>query len=150
MSLLLARFGPDARARRWLLVGLKRTSLKHAPRTAFGRRREVCPRAVCRRVTCPVRCARCGNGAMVEPARHRQTKEAGTDMFEPKATAPHLDSTDLNLLLPASGPAGWRSRANGPFGLVPVPPECAAAWRSAKCPAWSSAKMGLGDHAETP
>jgi hypothetical protein len=36
---------------------------------------------------------------MVEPVRHRQTKEAGTDMFEPKATAPHLDSTDLNLLL---------------------------------------------------
>jgi hypothetical protein len=34
---------------------------------------------------------------MVEPVRHRQTKEAGTDMFEPKATAPHLDSTDLNL-----------------------------------------------------
>jgi hypothetical protein len=30
---------------------------------------------------------------MVEPVRHRQTKEAGTDMFEPKATAPHLDST---------------------------------------------------------
>jgi hypothetical protein len=35
---------------------------------------------------------------MVEPVRHRQTKEAGTDMFEPKATAPHLDSTDLNLV----------------------------------------------------
>ncbi len=34
---------------------------------------------------------------MVEPVRHRQTKEAGTDMFEPKATAPHPDSTDLNL-----------------------------------------------------
>jgi hypothetical protein len=30
---------------------------------------------------------------MVEPVRHRQTKEAGTDMFEPKATALHLDST---------------------------------------------------------
>jgi hypothetical protein len=30
---------------------------------------------------------------MVETVRHRQTKEAGTDMFEPKATAPHLDST---------------------------------------------------------
>jgi hypothetical protein len=30
---------------------------------------------------------------MVEPVRHRQTKEAGTDMFEPNATAPHLDST---------------------------------------------------------
>jgi len=30
---------------------------------------------------------------MVEPVRHRQTKEAATDMFEPKATAPHLDST---------------------------------------------------------
>jgi hypothetical protein len=30
---------------------------------------------------------------MVEPLRHRQTKEAGTDMFDPKATASHLDST---------------------------------------------------------
>jgi hypothetical protein len=26
--------------------------------------------------------------------RHRQTKEAATDRFEPTATAPHLDSTD--------------------------------------------------------
>jgi hypothetical protein len=34
---------------------------------------------------------------MVEPVRHRQTKEAGTDMFEPKATAPHLDSTATKI-----------------------------------------------------
>jgi hypothetical protein len=31
---------------------------------------------------------------MVEPVRHRRTKGAETDMFEPKATASHLDSTD--------------------------------------------------------
>src|SRR3979411_443382 len=30
---------------------------------------------------------------MVEPVRHRRTKGAETDMFEPKATASHLDST---------------------------------------------------------
>jgi len=30
---------------------------------------------------------------MVELVRHRPTKEAETDMFEPKATASHLDST---------------------------------------------------------
>src|SRR5713101_6004259 len=30
---------------------------------------------------------------MVEPLRHRRTKGAETDMFEPKATASHLDST---------------------------------------------------------
>ena len=30
---------------------------------------------------------------MVEPLRHRQTKEAETDMFDLKAAAPHLDST---------------------------------------------------------
>jgi hypothetical protein len=35
----------------------------------------------------------CENGAMVEPARHRQTKGAATDMLGPKATASHLDST---------------------------------------------------------
>ena len=30
---------------------------------------------------------------MVEPVRHRRTKGAETDMFEPKATASHLDFT---------------------------------------------------------
>jgi RNA-directed DNA polymerase len=33
------------------------------------------------------------DGVMVEPLRHRQTKEAATAMFRPTATAPHLDST---------------------------------------------------------
>jgi hypothetical protein len=32
---------------------------------------------------------------MVEPVRHRRTKGAATDMFEPKATASHLDTTDI-------------------------------------------------------
>jgi hypothetical protein len=32
---------------------------------------------------------------MVEPVRHRQTKGAETDMFGPKATASHLDSTQM-------------------------------------------------------
>jgi hypothetical protein len=39
---------------------------------------------------------------MVEPVRHRQTKEAVTDMFEPKATAPHLDSTATKLVKAAA------------------------------------------------
>jgi len=30
---------------------------------------------------------------MVEPLRHRQTKEADNRYVQPKATAPHLDST---------------------------------------------------------
>ena len=34
---------------------------------------------------------------MVEPVRHRQTKEAAKDMFEPKATASHLDSTVMRI-----------------------------------------------------
>ncbi len=34
---------------------------------------------------------------MVELLRHRQTKEAGTDMFDPKATASHLDSTKMAI-----------------------------------------------------
>src|SRR6266436_5630131 len=38
---------------------------------------------------------RCENGDMVEPVRHRRTKGAETDMFEPKATASHLDSTKM-------------------------------------------------------
>src|SRR5712664_3432619 len=53
---------------------------------------------------------------MVEPVRHRRTKGAATDMFEPKATASHLDSTDfvhaewelrrLRRLVPAAFVAG--------------------------------------------
>jgi hypothetical protein len=39
---------------------------------------------------------------MVEPVRHRRTKGAETDMFEPKATASHLDSTQSGRL-PNSG-----------------------------------------------
>jgi hypothetical protein len=34
---------------------------------------------------------------MVELVRHRPTKEAETDMFEPKATASHLDSTKRTM-----------------------------------------------------
>src|SRR5215831_18111362 len=37
--------------------------------------------------------AGCGNGAMVEPLRHRQTKGAANGYVQPKTTAPHLDST---------------------------------------------------------
>jgi hypothetical protein len=48
---------------------------------------------------------------MVEPVRQRQTKEAGTDMLEPKATAPHLDSTATNDSIgpasPETGPFCW-------------------------------------------
>jgi hypothetical protein len=32
---------------------------------------------------------------MAEPLRHRQTKEADNRYVPPKATAPHLDSTDI-------------------------------------------------------
>src|ERR1700730_17324339 len=55
-----------------------------------------CPRAGCGRSACPVRRAGCGNGVTVEPLRHRQTKEAENRYVLPKATAPHLDSTNLN------------------------------------------------------
>src|SRR5262249_9539680 len=36
----------------------------------------------CWRSACPVRRAGCGNGVMVEPLRHRQTKGAETDMSD--------------------------------------------------------------------
>src|SRR6516225_11644357 len=39
-----------------------------------------CPRAGCGRAACPVRRAGCGNGVTATPLRHRQTKEAETDM----------------------------------------------------------------------
>src|SRR5467141_3601508 len=41
---------------------------------------------------------------MAEPVRHRQTKEAATDMLEPKATAPHSDSTKRDHAVRAA----WR------------------------------------------
>src|SRR3977135_2964223 len=44
---------------------------------------------------------------MVEPVRYRQTKEAGTDMFEPKATAPHLDSTATSYIGDTKSPGSW-------------------------------------------
>jgi hypothetical protein len=56
---------------------------------------------------------------MVELLRHRQTKEAGTDMFDPKATASHLDSTvsasDFFDLLEAAEV----SASKGIFRLLP-------------------------------
>src|SRR6202790_5067177 len=54
------------------------------PEAADGVARESvrsCPRAGCGKSACPVRRAGCGNGAMVEPLRHRQTKGAATHMF---------------------------------------------------------------------
>jgi hypothetical protein len=48
---------------------------------------------------------------MVEPVRHRQTKEAETDMFEPKATASHLDSTLTDLTSGIGDVCSWVSGA---------------------------------------
>src|SRR4029077_3052004 len=50
-------------------------------RRAVGEGVRSCPRAGCGRSACPVRRAGCENGVMVEPLRHRQTKEAATDMY---------------------------------------------------------------------
>ena len=50
-------------------------------------------------------------GAMVEPVRHRQTKEAGTDMFESKAAAPHLGSTATKI--PGASQARFKPKAIG-------------------------------------
>src|ERR1700683_2935568 len=66
-------------------------------RRAVGEGVKFCPRAGCGKSACPVRRAGCENGDMVEPVRHRRTKGAETDMFEPKATASHLDSTSTSL-----------------------------------------------------
>jgi hypothetical protein len=62
-----------------------------------------CPRAGCGRSACPVRWARCGDGAKAEPVRHRQTEEAAIDVFDlqpprhtstlPNAAVPTTDST---------------------------------------------------------
>jgi len=52
----------------------------------------------------PYRWAGCGNGAMVEPLRHRQTKGAATDMFY--LTPPRHISTYMRA--PLSRVFRWR------------------------------------------
>src|ERR1700716_1890405 len=47
--------GPDGRARRCLFVGVKRTSLKNAPRTAFDPKRTSTPRLISGSNACWVR-----------------------------------------------------------------------------------------------
>jgi hypothetical protein len=54
---------------------------------------------------------------MVEPVRHRQTKEAGTDMLEPKATAPHLDSTATTFVIIHSRSRPDRRGGHGSSGM---------------------------------
>src|SRR6516165_11118222 len=57
-----------------------RTSNRTWARRAVGEGVRSYPRAGCGRSACPVRRAGCGNGVMATPLRHRQTKEAATDM----------------------------------------------------------------------
>src|ERR1700686_2283286 len=57
-----------------------RTSEQAWTRRAVGEGVRSCPRAGCGSAARPVRRARCENGAMVEPVRHRRTKGAETDM----------------------------------------------------------------------
>src|ERR1035437_1293591 len=59
-----------------------RTPVPACARRAVGEGVMSCPRAGCGRSACPVVGAGCGNGVMVAPGRHRQTKEAATDMFD--------------------------------------------------------------------
>ena len=51
---------------------------------------------------CPVRWAECGNGVTAEPLRHRQTKEAATDMLslQPPRHIPTLPSPPVKLACP--------------------------------------------------
>jgi len=63
-----------------LAVFRARTPNRAWPRPAVGEGVRSCPRAGCGRSACPVRRAGCGNGDMATPVRHRQTKEAETDM----------------------------------------------------------------------
>src|SRR5450755_2073735 len=53
---------------------------------------------------------------MVEPVRHRRTKGAATDMFEPKATASHLDSTQSGRSCTFPLPAAERTCLAGGLG----------------------------------
>src|SRR5262245_25559191 len=70
-------------------------------------------RATCRRASPrPYRRAGCGNGVMATPLRHRQTKEAANRYVQPKATAPHLDSTRFGLVGLRSMSAGLHSEAD--------------------------------------
>jgi hypothetical protein len=67
---------------------------------------------------------------MGELLRHRQTKEAETDMFAPKVTAPHLDSTLSGGKLPSRGGSVCLNSLGLPLGgLLPVvTPPPGLAW----------------------
>jgi len=58
--------------------GLRSCRRRRTPNTGV----RSCPRAGCGKSARPVRWAGCGNGATVEPLRHRQTKGAETDMSD--------------------------------------------------------------------
>src|ERR1700704_1116738 len=69
---------------------------------------------------------------MVEPVRHRRTKGAATDMLEPKATASHLDSTQMrsaamSVILPLSGEKRtWPIWADMPVSTLTIRPTLLA------------------------
>src|SRR5450759_1943767 len=82
-----------------------RTPVPAWARRAVGEGVMSCPRAGCGRSACPVRGAGCGNGVRVAPARHRQTKEAATDMFDlqpPRhiSTLPNSDHSTAEFACP--------------------------------------------------
>src|ERR1700693_413562 len=88
-----------------------RTSDPSWARPVVGEGVRACPRAVCGRPECPVRGAGRGDGATVEPLRHRQTKGAETDMpgLPPPRHVPTLPYPAH--LRPAGGGSGQHPKA---------------------------------------
>src|SRR6476619_6726185 len=98
-----------------------RTPNRAWARHAVGEGVRSCPRAGCGRAACPVRRAGCGNGVTATPLRHRQTKEAETDMCSLKpprhiSTPPSGNALARRMLLMAlGGRAEEGDEADGKF-----------------------------------
>jgi hypothetical protein len=96
-----------------------RTSHRTWARRAVGGGVRSCPRAGCGRSACPVRRAGCGNGDTATPLRHRQTKEAETDMCSLKpprhiSTPPKFGARTESAHPPRAESAA--TAAGAPFG----------------------------------
>src|SRR6516164_4271738 len=72
------------------------------------------------RSACPVRRAGCGNGVMATPLRHRQTKEAATDMCSLKPSR-HISTPPIASSLTRS-PDVCLAPDSGGIGDVPQAP----------------------------
>jgi hypothetical protein len=106
----------------WGTYQLRRVFRNCGRRCTRKRRREVLSESRMREICLSGSMRGCGNGVRAEPLRHRQTKEAATDMFDlkPPRHIPTLHISHISLIDGMSAAGG--KRRNGTrvaFGFRP-------------------------------